>query len=187
MTTEPTEHERAFATYLARLRDEHRPGALPTLRRGLGRGATPPIEVYAWVVPWLGEGGSWSDECHFEVAAMFSVHRLDWPPPAEDAPPQARNLGASLRRIAETEVYAERRLGKALAAERRLGKALAAERGALMGHLRPLVNLLARRGVPIDWAQLLHDTLRWGDMTRREWARAYYRRDDETEEASVVR
>lgn len=74
--------------------------------------------------------------------------------------------------------------------ERRFVALLNCHRDDLPAHLRHAVGLLKSKEIPVDWAELLHDILRWDSESRsvqRAWARAFWgragRSDDDAQPA----
>lgn len=159
----PTEHEVQFARYLEGLVERGDRGALASLRRGLGKPPWEAAEMYPYVVRWLPHDvNAWTDACHFFVASLFAVHQVPWRGQEDQEGPS--NLGASLARLA-------RKTGSTTVEKRLIGL-LNSHADDLSARLRPAVAILASESEAIDWAQLLHDSLRWG--SQRRWASAFW-------------
>lgn len=178
-----------FIQYLYKLASDERgdgkdaPGAraaLAGLRRGRGKEPGTVTEMYSLVVPRLRqaegrERQSWVDEAYFLVAALFAGHRWSRENIEPDSFKESRsNLGTSFRafeRAAEAD-------GQAVSGstEKRFAALLECDRQRLPDHLRYSVNLLG--DIPIDWATLLDDLLRWDaeKRTQLRWAKAYWYR-----------
>lgn len=165
----PTAHERRFIEALGRLAEREDRAALAALRRGLGRSPGEAPEMYRYVVPWLPESGSlWEEERWYTVAALFAFHPQPWDGP-DDTRHAPRNLGASFARLAA--------VSESESVEARFVALLNAHPDDLDEHLRRAVALFKAHGIPVDWAQLLHDIRWWsrGDhRIQREWARAFW-------------
>lgn len=176
----PSERERAFVEYLARLAAVPDRAALAALRRSVGKALGEVVEACRYVVPWLpAHAGGREEAAYYLVAGLFAWHPQPWPSDGEARGP--RNFGASLRRLLPADDAAEtlREEGRERLAplERRFMALLACHRDALPEHLRRLMGLLRAAEIPVDWAQLLHDVQRWDWEDRpvqRAWARAFW-------------
>jgi CRISPR type I-E-associated protein CasB/Cse2 len=178
-TTAPADREARFVSYLRELRDDRYRGgrAMANLRTGLGKPAWEAPAMHEWVGPWFGlQSSRWGEECYFGVAALFSLHPLDWPQSEsgaeEGTPPAAgRSLGDSIVELA--------RRRPEMTVQKRLRVLVGADRDTLFDHLQSVVRLLRRDEVPIDWTQLLRDALTWGPRPARQWAEDFYRREED--------
>lgn len=64
------------------------------------------------------------------------------------------------------------------AAKTRLRRLLACDSVAeVVSVLRPLLGLIASRGVRLDYSRLLKDLLFFGDRVKLRWAKGFYRKD----------
>ena len=154
----------AFVTYLERLADDR--GALAALRRGLGRPPGEDVAAYRYVVPWLhADAPRRMEAAYYTVAALFALH---------PEPGGSGNLGDNYA------VARDKRLrdgGDDKAIERRFAALLNSHADDLPGVLRHAISYLASQEIPVDWHQLLWDTMAWGYPGRdvqREWARSYW-------------
>ena len=153
-----------FVTYLERLADDR--GALAALRRGLGRPPGDDVGAYRYVIPWLPEGAPrWQEAAYFSVAALFALH------PKLGGSGNVGDLFAAARAMRLSAG------GDDSAMERRFTALLNAHPDDLSAMLRQAISYLASQEIPIDWHQLLRDTLAWGHPDRyvqRAWARSYW-------------
>ena len=165
----PREHDTNFLRYLQQFVDRDDRAALAALRRAA---ASPEqsIAAHRYVVPWLSREphswrDRWADDCHYLVAALFARHPKPW----SLAEQYSTDLGASFARLAET--------GNSASAERRFTALLAASTDELPVRLRNAVSLLKAQDIPVNWAQLLFDLIRWPSQSRsvqRSWARSFW-------------
>ena len=67
--------------------------------------------------------------------------------------------------------------------ERRFVALLNCRAEDLPDHLRQFISLLKTNDMPIDWAQLLRDVIRWDydEDVQRNWARAFWAADPKPE------
>ncbi|MCA9878636.1 MAG: type I-E CRISPR-associated protein Cse2/CasB [Thermomicrobiales bacterium] len=148
--------------------------ALAALRRGLGKepGEAPAdfLAVLFSILP-QGELSRWDERVAYLVASLFALYpdAPPWPPAARER--WQRNLGASLRQLAEQT--------DSNGPERRFVALLNSDVPNLSHHLRGIVSLLksAKQPVPIDWMQLTRDMQDWNDPERevqRRWAGAFW-------------
>ncbi len=150
---------------LRRMVDPRRQGGrrvAAVLRRSL---AHPPAQDPAcWeiVEPLIARSTvGWPREVIYLVAALYASHPVD-----QARGQSGRSLGAALRR-----------LDGGPAIDRRLARLVLCDRATLPAQLRSITQLLARRGIGVDWVQLLRDLLAWdrsGRPVQSAWARAYW-------------
>lgn len=135
-------------------------GGRARLKRCAGRPLTASPEALGLFYRLLPPGVPvWQEETYFLLATLY---------PLADAG-DTGNLGAALLRARSPQN--ERGL------DRRLEVLLDADEGQLPFRLRQAVRFLQSNRVPVSWAQLLHDLLRWNHPERyvqKAWARAYY-------------
>lgn len=162
--------EYPFITYLELLRQDR--GALAALRRGLGQPPGTVADMYPYVVRYLNEQASASEEAaYYLIAALFAYH------PQEGG---TGNLGRSFAQALDRSPNADN-----TAIERRFTALLAAHPDDLDLYLRQAVGFLRSKEIPINWHQLLHDVLAWGHPDRivqRNWARSFWGREKQNEE-----
>ena len=143
-------------------------GALAALRRGLGKPPGTVAEMYPYVMQYLPERASRSEEdAYFLIAALFAWHQLDWT--TGERFKKQRNFGASFRRLAVS--------ADSQSLEKRFVALLDARREDLPEHLRHAIGLLKSKEIPVDWVQLLEQVSVWDRDDRhvqRAWAGAYW-------------
>lgn len=151
---------------------------LAALRRGMLLEPNQFYELFSIVPPRFLEGASTKElQIRLMVAILFAGHQGSFPPGEDDR--RRRNLGASLRMLAEKE--AGRTLGPdedlPEPLKRRLDALLAARSEDLFYHLRQVIRLLKSKDIPVDWEQLLLDLRQWDREDRRvqwSWSRSFY-------------
>lgn len=174
----PTPEERRFVNHLVSLTEPTRRdgrASLAALRRGLGRVPGTVAEAYPIVVPFAPAGPGWNADRYYLVASLFATHPENWV--NQDGDDRRTNLGASLRRAR----------GESGGVEAHLVSLLNSERDQLKDRLPHSVGLCAagQPAVPVDWAQLLADLLRWNDERRRvqrRWAASFWQHETPEEE-----
>lgn len=166
---------RPFIESLERLYINEERGALAALRRGLGKAPGTAMEMYPYVVPFTKGLNRRQEDAFYVVGALFGLYPSRSWRRGEEEPFTYLNLGASLRRAGAEGV------------ERRFIALLNCHAEDLPNHLRQTVSLLESKDIPIEWAQLLDDVLRWDfdDNVRRNWARAFWVADSQTENATA--
>ena len=168
-----TERVGAFAAQLARLVDTEDRAALAALRRGLGKAPGDVAAMHPLIVPFLpDDGNARDDEAWYLVGSLFGLHPEPWRASAQ-TDGRGPSFGATLKRLRDAKGDAG---GPGI--DRRMVAILNAHRDDVGAHLRQAVGLLRGGALPIDWAHLLRDLLRWDHPerpTQRQWARDYYR------------
>lgn len=149
---------------------------LAALRRSLGRRPGEIPEACRYVDPLLPRWARGdAEEAFYLVAGLFGWHPEHRP---------GKDLGGSFAELAA----AQRAAGiEPAGLERRFVALLDAHRDDLAEHLRHAVGLLRTNGVPLDYARLLSDVLRWEHpdrFVRRRWARSFWSRDPAGGEAA---
>jgi CRISPR system Cascade subunit CasB len=133
----------------------------------VGKAPGEAAETFPHVVPRLPRAVSPADEwAYYLVAGLFAWHPQRWLGEEAGSRP---SLGASLARL--------RRQTQSDSAERTTVALLNSHRDDLAERLRRAVALLRSHDVPVDWAQLLRDLLRWHLPSRevqRRWARDFW-------------
>lgn len=118
----------------------------------------------------------WQEDHYFLLATLYPLdktRRNRAPTPSDEAPQPAGSFGSfgsSFRRMRAADEKDQPGL------DRRFARLLDAEVEDLPFQLRQAVTRLTNEWTPIDWAQLTHDILRWGNPERkvqRRWARDY--------------
>lgn len=148
--------------WLEQHRDDR--GLMSELRRGF----SPATEHYAW--PHLARWCNLDDDRQRTIFATVAACYALYPESTK-----AGNLGTVLRTIAHHEQAGEDALRSFEGRFRRLITCSSAE--DLLGHVRSVVQAARQRGIPINYAQLLEDLLRWDFADRRiktAWAQAYW-------------
>jgi CRISPR type I-E-associated protein CasB/Cse2 len=131
--------------------------------RSLRAPGRPDLHLAPIVAPFVGGRGGWYEIAHYLVAGLYGLYGL-YPQPINLD--QRRSLGASLAPLAD---------GRATA--RRIAQLLTGDTEQVPFPLRDLVRTAKRRGLPVDYAQLLRDLVAWRREDRavqRRWARDYY-------------
>lgn len=168
-----TNHQVPFVSYLERLRGRDDRAALAALRRGVGKPPGTVIEMYPYVVPWLGkERSKWDEDIHYIVASLFALH---------SDPGGKGNMGYVFKRI--------RANSDSESIEGRFKALLNSHGDELAHHLRHAVSLAKSKGVPIDWHQLYRDVHPWNSEDKwiqKRWAESFWagREQNESEEES---
>ncbi len=166
----PNEHRQRFADWLDSLADREDKAVLAALRRGLSVESA----ERSWMLRYLPplSASEREEEAMCFVASLFAYHPLSW----RSDGATATNIGSSLRVLAQTEMDPGDELPDRI--ESRLEAVIQSHRNDLPEHLRRIVGLLKAKEIPVDWAQLLHDIMRWDlpySPVQREWARAFWR------------
>lgn len=162
---------RQFVSSLEQLYIDRDRGALADLRRGLGKPPGATMEMHSYVVPFTRELSRPQEDAFYMVAALFGLYpRESWRRGEKE---MFSNLGASLKVLKKDSGGVERRFVALLNCR--------AE--DLPAHLRQVVGLLKTNDLPVDWAQLLRDVIRWDydQDVQRNWARAFWAADPKPE------
>lgn len=170
---------RWFVEWLYDLAERGDRARLAALRRGLTLEPTQMYELYRVIPPQFLAEISWGEtERRLMLAALFATHPLTFP--REEGHPRRRNLGESLRLLAERRSPGPTAGEEELLPEplkRRMDALLAAHADDLFGHLQQVIRLLKSAEVPVDWEQLLSDLRHWEREDRRvqwNWSRSFY-------------
>ena len=156
-----------------------RPEALAALRRGVGRPLEESPDSWPYVMEVAG-GARWREEAAHVTLGLFALHHQSQLPGAMNQAGQG--LGAACGRLKRHRGAGG---GSEEGVERRFHAALAAETPeALAVHLRGLVTLLRGVQIPLDYAGLYRDLIRWRYPDERNrvclgWARQYFRTSEE--------
>ena len=155
-----------YITHLQSFAESDERGPLAALRRGLGQQPGTVAEMYRYVVPWLPESPSQTQEAaYYLVASLFAFH------------PKSTSIGNM-----GTHMSQARTLASDEALERRFGALLAAHREDLPVYLRQAVSYLKSKDVLVNWDELFRDLQQWHYQDRRvqkRWAREFWRRRGE--------
>jgi CRISPR type I-E-associated protein CasB/Cse2 len=111
----------------------------------------------------------WTEDRYFLVATLYPFEKRPRQDPDQEPLPPPPNLGVSLRQV-RTERNSE-------GLDRRFERLLDADEQQLPFLLRREIHFLTNEGGRVNWAQLLHDVLRWQHASRhvqRRWARDYF-------------
>ncbi len=147
--------------------------ALAALRRGLGKEPGEAPDMFPILLPILPETllGTHDEPVVYLVASLFAFYpdAPRWPETARER--RERNLGASLRQLAEQT--------KSDGPERRFVALLNSDGRDLAHHVRGILALLksAKTPIPVDWVQLTWDLRGWANAERRvqkAWAIAFW-------------
>ncbi len=157
---EQPEQDSPVVGYLKKLAARQDRAALAHLRRGLGRKPGESMEMYPYVGRFIDqETDAAHDRAVFLTAALFA----EYPEAAQNA----RDLGRSVRLIAE----------QSDSIERRFVALLDADAEDLHYYLRQMVGLLKANGIALNWQQLFKDIRGWenpGRRVQRTWARSFW-------------
>ena len=189
----PIKEEYSFIGYLAwLLQQEDRSAAraaMAHLRNGLRKPAGAAYEMDRYVLVHLpGNANQRQEDAYYLVASLFA----SWHQGEEKVKTLAgerstdRNLGKSLDILAREYVKDGVSLDEARKRlELRFNALLEADSENLAEYLRQNVSLLRSKAVPINWAQLLHDTQAWNTDSRfvqHEWAKGFWVNRESTDD-----
>lgn len=160
-------NEHPFITYLESLAEDR--AALAALRRGLGQPPGAAADMFPYVVPRLPSfvyPGSWTEQVYYLIASLFGLHPISNPD---------GNLGDHFARTRDPNPDHN------TAVERRFTALLNAHPDDLDFYLRQAISFLKSKDVPINWHDLMWDTLKWDDPEkaipmRKRWATQFWRR-----------
>ncbi len=171
--------EHYFINYLESLAEDR--AALAALRRGLGQPPGHAPEMHPYVVRFLpNNANNWVEQSYYLVASLYGLH------PEKGT---GENLGHHFARTLDPDPE------KNKAIERRFTALLTAHPDDLHFYLRQAISFLKAKEVNVNWHQLMHDVLNWGNPYRqpdvqKRWARAFWGRRDadesKTEEESAT-
>ena len=166
-----------FIARLEKLVEIENPGALSTLRRGLGKEI--PFETYRFL-PFKRTG--WQEDAALLVGPLFAywyqgrekINRVE----------EKTNIGTSMLDLVrilfndDTDPDRNKAWERALKrVERRFSALLNCHVDDLKPHLRYVVSLLKSKEIPINW-QLLCEHVQWWNhedrWVQREWARSFW-------------
>ncbi|MHA1267510.1 MAG: type I-E CRISPR-associated protein Cse2/CasB [Candidatus Helarchaeota archaeon] len=157
-----------FVEFLERLEKDQNRGALAALRRGLQYELGRCIEMYPYVMPWLGDVKSkWENDMHYLIAALFAYHPSSAP---------TGNLGEvfytiKIRRHNEKSI------------EQRFLALLRCNPEDLPFHLRQVISIARSENIPINWHELFYDLKRWPYSSKyppqEKWARSFWKKEPE--------
>lgn len=177
-----------FIGNLSRLDD----GDRARLKRNAGKSLAETRDVQLLFYSRVAPRGvaSWAEERYFLLATLYPLdkakHRRDRLSAEHDeaeALPTASSFGSfgwSFRQ-ARTELNKQ-------GLDRRFARLLDADVEDLRFHLRQAVARLTNEWLPIDWAQLTRDVLRWDHPQRyvqRRWAKDYVAAEPQKQEPST--
>lgn len=160
-------------------------GALALLRRALGRNLGETPEIYAHALPYLGTVGG-ARRMREEDAALLIVSLFALWHQGKAVPRSAEHtsLGKAFRLLMDQS--------GSTSIEQRFIALLRANNDQLPNQLRHAIALLRAKDIPLDWALLFSDLCQWDQegqrarhSVRRSWARDFWERPTEPEEAEV--
>jgi len=156
-----------FIRYLVSLAERDDRGGLAALRRGLGQPPGTVAETYRYVIPWLPQNPSRTQErAYYLIASLFAYHPKYTP---------YGNMGTHLAQTRSPERDED-------ALERRFTALLAAHPEDMSVYLRQAVSYLKSKDeIPVNWSQLLKDLQWWAHPDRfvqKRWANAFWRRSN---------
>ena len=150
---------------------------LAALRRGLMLDRHHLYELYRVIPPQFLDGASMADaERRTLLAALFASHPLHFPERASDGPVRRRNLGHSLRLLADQH-RGEDGVELPETLKRRMDILLSAHADDVLAHLQHVIRLLKAAEIPVDWEQLLWDLRGWDQDSQPvqwDWSRSFY-------------
>jgi len=157
--TQTVSHSPQVSQFITRL-NTLEPGERARLKRDAGKSLSEAstLGLFYRLLPYGIRPGD--EDIYFLVATLF---------PLADATERDDNFGATLRRARYDKNH------KGL--DRRLEVLLDADPTQLSFRLRQAIKFAKSRDAHVNWAQLLHDLLRWNGGTRsvqKAWARAYF-------------
>lgn len=159
---QPTSRDQRFVEFLCRLAEQGEGGALTVLRRAVGKAPGAAPERLRWLAPWTADLSRRLAAVYLQGATLFALH------PVHES---GGNLGVTAAALRRTG-------GGGL--EQRFVALLACRAEDLGRHLRRLVGLAGRAGIPVDWAQLLVDWRHWDhpdQFVQMAWAEAFWREE----------
>ncbi len=146
--------------YLKDLAKRQDRAALAHLRRGLARKPGESMEMFPYVGRFVNEKTNAAhDRAVFLTSALFADY--------SDAPPNAGDLGRSVKQISE----------KSDSIERRFVALLDADADDLHYYLRQMIDLLKANNVAVNWTELFKDIRGWSSESRyvqKKWARSFW-------------
>ena len=152
-----------YITYLQMFAESEERGPLAALRRGLGQPPGAVAEMYRYVVPWLPDTPTGTQEAaYYLVASLFAYHPKST---------TKGNMGTHLSHAREA--------ASEDALERRFTALLAAHPEDLPVYLRQAVSYLNSKDVPVNWDELFRDLQQWhyqDQRVQKRWAREFWRR-----------
>jgi len=141
---------------------------LAALRRGLGQPPGTVANTFRYVVPFIPNQASRSQESvYYLIASLYALH------------PQSvltGNLGQSFAELVRKDP------SSAEAVERRFTALLGADIEDLDFYLRQAIAFLKSKEIAVNWDQLFRDIQQWDSPThyvQRQWAYAFWRRSEE--------
>lgn len=162
------ERDKNFVDWLVKLKEQPNGRAvLAELRHGLGQppGLAPSVGRY--VQPFLTAGdGEKREAAYYLVASLFGLHPAVAP---------SGNMGRHFRQLWAGEDNPPDNIA------RRFNILLSADWDTLPDYLRQAIGLLKSNAtpVPINWAELLDDILKWeysDGKVQLRWSRAFWRK-----------
>jgi CRISPR system Cascade subunit CasB len=169
------ERRDSFVTYLEELRERDDRGQLAAMRRWLARSAGSQVEATRVVQPQLTMSSydmrkDIREEATYLIGALFALHHREISHTPE-------NMGDHFRAMFQEGEPPPPNV------ERRFMSLLACDADDFDVALRQAVMLLKSKEVPINWHQLIWDTMTWKgkdeakrDEVRMRWARRFWRR-----------
>ena len=168
-------NENHFITYLESLAKADDRGALAALRRGLGQPPGTVPDMFPYVVQRLPNNaypGSWTEKTYYLIASLYALY------PESTA---EGNLGTHFARTLQHDAEKDK------AVERRFTALLTAHSQDLPVYLRQAVSFLRSKEKPINWHQLMWDTLAWNNPDKapriqKRWATQFWRRQKDNDD-----
>ena len=153
-----------FIEYLESLSNREMRGELATFRRGLQHPPGRNIEMYPYIIPWLGNAkGKWEKQIYYLVASLYAYHPSSM---------KYMNLGEALRKV-----YQNR--GESNSIEQRFVALLKSDPEDLPFHMRQVISLIKTDNIPLDWNELFYDLRRWPYENKypsqEKWANSFWK------------
>jgi CRISPR system Cascade subunit CasB len=160
-------YEHHFITYLESLTKADDRGTLAALRRGLGQPPGTVPGMFPYVLPRLPNKaypGSWVEQCYYLIASLYALHPESG---------YGRNLGSHFAHTLQHNTEKDK------AVERRFTALLSAHPEDLPIYLRQAISFLRSKEVPVNWYQLMWDTLAWNNPDKspyiqKRWAKQFW-------------
>ena len=161
-------HHADFISYLQRLVDDNKGGAVAALKRSLQSETTSQIAAYPYVVPFLPKEYRGNDWAYFLIAGLFATH----PKHSLDI----RNLGTTCRNLGTEDE------NPTASWVLRFKAMLDAEQDDVAHHLRSIISIAASNDIAVNYVKLLTDLCNWSrpdKYIQSAMAREFWRLPDQ--------
>lgn len=167
-------HHADFISYLQKLVDDNKGGAVAALKRSLQSETTSQIAAYPYVVPFLPKEYRGNDWAYFLVAGLFATH----PKHSFDVP----NLGTTCRNLGTEDD------NPTASWVLRFKAMLDAEQDDVAHHLRSIISMAASNDIAVNYTKLLTDLCNWSKSDKYvqfAMAREFWRLPDKNIESAT--